>query len=358
MVEEYLGEGAAGQVYKARVLSGIPTPEPYVAVKVFKSSILEKRGQLRRIERELEASQAVEGHYVTRVYELGYYGGRPFLVMEYCDGGNLTEFYKHTLLFDIENVLDWARQLFIAVRSLHSKGIVHRDIKPENLLLKREPSPGPIQLSIRLSDLGVASIVGDKTLTKSYEFLGTIRYAAPEYLLDGNYSQYSDVYSVGLVLLFMLSGYQPYPSVRNWTKLIRLKENLDPLLQIPNRNRMKFKRAFHYFEPYDYVRFEILKALVPRFLSFFPNDRLSADEALSILLNHELDVRVLPYSYLLGVADALELPESMYPISDIRGLMGPKTTGRHRHVSSARFDNIWRTVSFHHALAALLSSDM
>jgi hypothetical protein len=98
-----------------------------------------------------------------------------------------------------------ARQLCLGVDYLHQHGIIHRDIKPSNVYVRADGI-------VTLLDFGVAisSAGEDDPITKVDFFVGTVRYAAPETLMEQSYTPSSDVYSVGVTMLFMISGRTPF----------------------------------------------------------------------------------------------------------------------------------------------------
>jgi len=153
------------------------------------------------------------------------------LLLEYCQGGDLitylqTDSYKHihtgkytkTDIIDIEdNVKTIMYQILQAVNYLHDRGIIHRDLKPENILLK---FPNNINC-LKIADFGL-SIKYDSPYCCS-DIVGTSIYMAPEvftsndnlYDLDHKYDHSCDLWSIGVILYQLLSGYHPFENVKS-----------------------------------------------------------------------------------------------------------------------------------------------
>ncbi|CAL9767851.1 unnamed protein product, partial [Musa acuminata subsp. burmannicoides] len=188
-----LGTGSAGQVYQGILPSG-----QLVAIKH-----LYKTAMNGSFTREVEGLSKVR--HPNLVSLLGYCdeNGDKYLVYEYCSNGNLA----HNLLRS-DALLPWGKRVKIlrdcslALRFLHTHPdgcIVHRDIKLANILLMDNMEP-------KLSDFGLARMVGMKETKCFTEVRGTIGYMDPEYMSHGNLSCASDIYSFGVVILQLLSG--------------------------------------------------------------------------------------------------------------------------------------------------------
>ena len=125
-----------------------------------------------------------------------------YLVMEYIQGMQL--FDKITSMpnqtFDEREAGIYMEKLLQAVNHCHAQGIIHRDIKPENIMITDNGS-------VRLIDFGLSKVnKGDKKLTT---IAGTPFYMAPE-VLDGNYGAKADIWSLGVLLYVLVSGYLPF----------------------------------------------------------------------------------------------------------------------------------------------------
>jgi serine/threonine protein kinase len=257
-----LGEGHAGVVFLAKLkcdFRELPLGSD-VAVKRYKSWILEQPGQYERIIRELELGRNIQHPNLVKTLSIiADPDGRPALVMAYCDGETLESCFerirreklpidwnkanasyqvsyeaRERYFDDIWNKekhidLDFAFKivgdLASAIAAIHETGAIHRDIKPANIILSND---GPI-----LMDFGVMTSKDFPEQTTSGEFLGTIRYAAPEYLFGETYDSSIDVYSLGAVA-YELFGEQRFPSEETeWARLVANKRDYVELYYPP-----------------------------------------------------------------------------------------------------------------------------
>lgn len=127
-----------------------------------------------------------------------------YLVMDYCEGGTLRSLMAEESHLSIDHSLKLIASLLIGLEHAHNRGIIHCDIKPENILLRLEPK-GWIA---KISDFGVARLFQELSQQRGTN-TGSPAYMAPERFY-GQYSQTSDLYSVGIMLFEMLTGYRPF----------------------------------------------------------------------------------------------------------------------------------------------------
>ncbi|XP_019196488.1 PREDICTED: G-type lectin S-receptor-like serine/threonine-protein kinase At4g27290 [Ipomoea nil] len=193
-----IGEGGFGPVYKGMLISGTE-----VAVK----KLSENSGQGAE-EWENEVMTIAKLHHRNLVTLVGCCaeGGQRMLIYEFMPNNSLDYF-----IFDDsrKRMLTWQKRFEIAVGIsrgllyLHQDSrfkIIHRDLKASNILLDAELNP-------KISDFGLARIVGeDDALAKTKRVIGTYGYMSPEYAIDGKFSVKSDVFSLGVVLLELISG--------------------------------------------------------------------------------------------------------------------------------------------------------
>lgn len=127
-----------------------------------------------------------------------------YMVMQLCKGKELYEhLYKENRRFSEDDVRNVIRNLLRAIAFLHSNFITHRDLKLENLLLENAENPN----SLKLCDFGLSTRF--KRGEKLQKSLGTIDYVAPE-VLDGDYTEKCDLWSVGVICYELLTGLSPF----------------------------------------------------------------------------------------------------------------------------------------------------
>jgi len=129
------------------------------------------------------------------------------LVLEYCPGGELFDILYYTSQLDKVTARTYFIQMMRGLKACHDVGIVHRDIKPQNLLMD-----GNFQLKLTdfgLSYLGREGVDSDRIMMNTY-YVGTRGYQAPELLKREPYTKACDIFSAGVVLFILLTGYPPF----------------------------------------------------------------------------------------------------------------------------------------------------
>lgn len=189
----FLGQGSAGRVFKGVLPSG-----QIVAIKqIFKSNTSDS------FSREIEGLSRVRHPNLVCLLGGCVEDGDQYLVYEYCSAGNLAQhlLHKGTVLL-WEKRVKILRDCALALRYLHhyvDGCIVHRDIKLTNILLTEDLEP-------KLSDFGLAKILGLEESKVFTDVRGTIGYMDPEYMSNAKLTCASDIYSFGIVALQVLSG--------------------------------------------------------------------------------------------------------------------------------------------------------
>ncbi|OMP01979.1 hypothetical protein COLO4_11440 [Corchorus olitorius] len=199
--EKVIGEGGYGIVYH-----GVLEDKTQVAVK----NLLNNRGQAEKeFQVEVEAIGRVRHKNLVRL--LGYCaeGAHRMLVYEYVNNGNLEQWLHgdvgpcSPLTWDIRMniILGTAKGLTYLHEGLEPK-VVHRDIKSSNILLDKRWNP-------KVSDFGLAKLLGSESSYITTRVMGTFGYVAPEYASTGMLNERSDVYSFGILIMEILSGRNP-----------------------------------------------------------------------------------------------------------------------------------------------------
>jgi len=196
---EPLGEGGMGVVYKARQIK----LNRIVALKMVLGGHRAKPQELIRFLAEAEAVASIKHPNVVQVFEFGDAQGRPFLAMEYLDGGSLSERLKTKLTPNESAQL--IEKLARAVQAAHDQQIVHRDIKPGNILFDTNGEP-------KITDFGLAKKSGGSDLTRTQAVMGTPAYMAPEQAKGESkfVGPAADVWALGVILYECLTGKRPF----------------------------------------------------------------------------------------------------------------------------------------------------
>jgi len=199
-----LGEGAMGIVYKGEVIA---TNQP-IAIKALKpQAIHENPTRLERFIREADALYQLEHPHIVRVIDTVKYNNLYFIIMEYMAGGSLRSLMDEEGKLPIKFTAETALDLSDALVRTHRLKIIHRDVKPDNVLLNENGIP-------RLTDFGAAHIANADALTAAGAYIGTMHYMAPEILLGKDMTPQVDIWSFGVMLYEMLTGYTPFMGMK------------------------------------------------------------------------------------------------------------------------------------------------
>ncbi len=219
-----LGSGGFAHVWSARQKGPF---ERRVAIKILRHD-LGDGDALGRFQVEQRTLARMEHPSIARVFESGVTGdGRPYYVMELVDGPPLTEYADRHELGTRERVRLW-RDVCIAVRHAHARGVIHRDLKPSNVLVT-EVDRAPV---VKVIDFGIAKDVRSDLdadpMTREGSFLGSLAYTSPEQLhADASVADArSDVYALGVLGFELLAGRRPHEA-RSLAEFVRLATERD-----------------------------------------------------------------------------------------------------------------------------------
>jgi hypothetical protein len=202
-IEEEVGRGGFGAVYRARRTDG-----SVVAVKVMLSRVDADDEAIAKFKRETAITAKLDHPKIVRVLESGASGAVFYFIMEFCDGGSVSD-----LMLKNRGRLSLAQAKPIILGALealafaHDKGFVHRDLKPQNILLSRG--------EVRLSDFGLAKSfqqAGLSGMSMTGGYAGTPVFMPREQITNFKYVKpVSDVWSMGATIYNLLTGTFPYP---------------------------------------------------------------------------------------------------------------------------------------------------
>ncbi|XP_064094550.1 serine/threonine-protein kinase unc-51-like isoform X4 [Macrobrachium nipponense] len=133
-----------------------------------------------------------------------------FLVMEYCNGGDLADYLHAKGTLSEDTIRFFLRQLAESMRALYGKGIVHRDLKPQNILLAHagKPNPAPHHITLKIADFGFARFLQDGVMAAT--LCGSPMYMAPEVIMSIQYDAKADLWSLGTIVFQCLVGKAPF----------------------------------------------------------------------------------------------------------------------------------------------------
>jgi WD40 repeat protein/serine/threonine protein kinase len=236
-----LGRGGMGVVYLARQVR----LKRYVALKMILAEAQPGPQALERFRVEAEAVARLQHPNIVQIYEVGEADGRPYLALEFVNGGSLAGQLAGTPL-PPHPAARLVETLARAMHAAHQRGIVHRDLKPANVLLAGSgdtlvPAEGGTpggasrigEHTPKITDFGLAKILGeDSARTRSGQVLGTPSYMAPEQAAGrgSEIGPRTDVYALGAILYELLTGRPPFKGATALETLdqLRAREPVSP----------------------------------------------------------------------------------------------------------------------------------
>lgn len=200
-VEEVLGAGGMGKVYKAVTPDGTR-----VALKLIREDLARDERFRRRFSREAKIAQTVKHPNVVPVVDTGDIAGRPYMAQRFIEGVSLEARLKRNGLLDLASAVSVGTDVAAGLEALWAAGIVHRDVKPANILLDG-------QGTAHITDFGLAKDTQASLLTLPGQALGSMDYMSPEQIRGEPVSAASDIYGLGCVMYECVCGRPPFAHV-------------------------------------------------------------------------------------------------------------------------------------------------
>lgn len=252
-VHRLLGKGGMAAVYLATQVS----LDREVAIKVLLNNADQQFSE--RFVSEARIIATLNHPRVITVYDVAFLeDGRPYIVMDYLPGGDLARLKGQNLgpLFALELI----RQIGEGLSVVHRRGIIHRDIKPANILFREDGT-------VVLTDFGIAKDTRiDCDLTQDGISIGSPSYSSPEQSFCEQLDQRTDIYSLGVILLELLLGHNPFKGA-HYAETVQNHATL-PIPELPAPLRQ-------------------YRPLLERMLAKKPADRFqTVDEMLTVLTDH------------------------------------------------------------------------
>ncbi|XP_066438475.1 protein kinase C theta type-like [Eleutherodactylus coqui] len=261
-----LGKGGFGEV----VLASFPGRNTFTAIK-----IVDRGSGADMILRERRILlKAQDCPFICHLYATQQSANKAYFIMEYLSGGSLRAMIRMCGRLDISSVRFYTAEIVCGLQFLHQRNIVHRDIKLDNIMVDRDGH-------IRLIDLGLAQD-GVTSSNKICGRTGTVKYMAPEVLLEKEYDTAVDWWSLGIVVSRMAAGQSPFyhgskkekviesitteqPKFPSWLDA-NLKHLLERLLRKNPEKRLgvyKNIRAHPFFTTIDWEELELKRSRPP-----------------------------------------------------------------------------------------------
>uniref|UniRef100_A0A8I3VZK1 non-specific serine/threonine protein kinase n=1 Tax=Callithrix jacchus TaxID=9483 RepID=A0A8I3VZK1_CALJA len=202
---DLVGHGAFAVVFRGRHRQ---KTDWEVAIKSINKKNLSKSQIL--LGKEIKILKELQHENIVALYDVQELPNSVFLVMEYCNGGDLADYLQVKGTLSEDTIRVFLHQIAAAMRILHSKGIIHRDLKPQNILLsyvnRRKSSVSGIL--IKIADFGFARYLHSNMMAAT--LCGSPMYMAPEVIMSQHYDAKADLWSIGTVIYQCLVGKPPF----------------------------------------------------------------------------------------------------------------------------------------------------
>ena len=205
--EKAIGSGGMGQVFKGTAPDGRP-----VAIKEILPTFVADPEYRSRIEREMEFMKKLDNPNVVKIYDNFEMNGSLYIVMELIEGADVEKYISDNGAMEWHQALDYMIKLLGTLQDVHNHGIVHRDIKPGNIMIRSNGE-------ICLLDFGVAkdiSTPAKEGATVIGTVIGTDGYMSPEQAAGMSIDHRADIYSLGCVLFYILTGSHAYTAMSDF----------------------------------------------------------------------------------------------------------------------------------------------
>uniref|UniRef100_H2ZXG2 non-specific serine/threonine protein kinase n=1 Tax=Latimeria chalumnae TaxID=7897 RepID=H2ZXG2_LATCH len=257
--KDLIGHGAFAVVFKGRHRK---KTDWEVAIKSINKKNLSKSQIL--LGKEIKILKELQHENIVALYDVQETPNLVFLVMEYCNGGDLADYLQAKGTLSEDTIRVFLQQIAAAMRILHSKGIIHRDLKPQNILLsyvsRRKATLNGIR--VKIADFGFARYLQSNMMAAT--LCGSPMYMAPEVIMSQHYDAKADLWSIGTLVYQCLVGKPPFqanspqdlrlfyeknknlvPNIPRETST-HLAELLLGLLQRNQKDRLDFETFFNH----------------------------------------------------------------------------------------------------------------
>ncbi len=218
LIKKELGRGGMAIIY-----TGTDTIlKREIAVKILYPQFISDSSLLQRFVNEARIIAELNYKNIVSLYDISEHEGVPFLILEYVHGEDLRRLYDR--LYDkvkkpsLEIALIIAYIVCDAVAHAHAHGIVHRDIKPENVLISGHGD-------MKITDFGLAHILTDTRITITGAAIGSPEFMSPEHINSSNINAASDVFSLGSLLYWLITGASPFYADNTMSILNNISRN-------------------------------------------------------------------------------------------------------------------------------------
>lgn len=286
---EELGRGSQGIVYLAQD----PQLERNVAIKTFHDNSDFKAAK-QQLLKEARSISRLQHPNILTLFEANESDDYTYLVFEYIDGASLNKFLEYKGKLQPDLALEIMIPVLDAVDYAHERGIIHRDLTPSNIIITNNSKP-------KLMDFGIADVLGrqptDKTIT------GSLQYLSPEQCESKPPLPESDIFSLGLILLELLTGKQVITGDNHFTIInkivnepIKVNEDISPAIREIIIKALHKNTADRYHSAND-MKVDLqnyLNQIKPEITEVSHDDKDSTLQFLLRRMRHKKDFPVMP----------------------------------------------------------------
>ncbi len=209
-IKKLIGRGGVGLVY----LADQDDRNREVVVKLLAPNWADDDEALARFEREARRLSGLKHPNIVTMYDFGKEDRRAYLVMEYLRGEPLADYVERNRRLTLEQFVPVAAQILKGIGHAHSREMMVRDIKPANVMLCERKGRANF---VKILDFGLAKLTkGEQAITEEH-VMGTVGYLSPEQIRGEEIDLRVDVYALGVLFYYMLSGRLPFEGENNAT---------------------------------------------------------------------------------------------------------------------------------------------
>ncbi|SNR90739.1 serine/threonine protein kinase [Anaerovirgula multivorans] len=198
-IVEKIGGGGMALVYKAKC----NLLNRYVAVKILRSEFTSDKDIIDKFRRESQAAASLSHPNIVNIYDVGEEEDIYYIVMEYVKGQTLKQLIQEKDKLSLQEIINFTKQIAMALQHAHYNHVIHRDIKPHNILIAEDNRA-------KVTDFGIALAATTSTITNMGSVIGSVHYFSPEQARGGYIDEKSDLYSLGIVMYEMATGKVPF----------------------------------------------------------------------------------------------------------------------------------------------------
>ncbi len=196
---EKRGEGGMGMFFKAQDTR----LDRLVGIKTIRAELLHEPEILAKLEEEAKSLARLDHPNIARLLHYMVIGDQRYIVMEYVEGADLAEKLRREGPLPLDLLAHIVPQICVAIGYAHNRHVIHRDIKPSNILLTEDNT-------VKVTDFGIAKILGVSAKTKTGVATGSLPYMAPEQIRGQGVDQRTDIYQLGVMFFELLTGRRPF----------------------------------------------------------------------------------------------------------------------------------------------------